>query len=64
MLEEREVKKILDLFKTELKVINIGGELFAESLRAQGVKMVHVDWRPPAGGDVQLTKMLKKLKGK
>ena len=32
----------------ELKVINIGLELFAETLRRHGVAHVHLDWRPPA----------------
>lgn len=34
-----------------LQVINVGLESFAEDLRAEGVPVVHVDWRPPAGGD-------------
>jgi len=33
-----------------LRVINIGLELFAEQLAADGVAVIHVDWRPPAGG--------------
>jgi len=33
-----------------LRVINVGLELFAEQVEAQGVTVVHVDWRPPAGG--------------
>ena len=33
-----------------LRVINVGLELFAVELEAQGVTVVHVDWRPPAGG--------------
>ena len=57
------MKKILDIFEKELKVINIGAELFAESLREQGVKTVHVDWRPPAGGDLDILKFLEKLEG-
>jgi len=45
----------------KLKVINIGIETFAEDLRKQGVEVVHVDWRPPAGGDVEILKLLDKL---
>ena len=33
-----------------LRVINIGLAIFVEQLEADGVAVVHVDWRPPAGG--------------
>lgn len=33
-----------------LRVVNVGLELFAEQVEAQGVPVVHVEWRPPAGG--------------
>jgi FdrA protein len=42
-------------------VINIGLELFAESLRAQGVPLVDLEWRPPAGGKKHLLELLDKL---
>lgn len=32
-----------------LQVINVGLEVFAEALEADGVRVVQVDWRPPAG---------------
>lgn len=32
------------------RVINLGLELFAGVLEADGVPIVHVDWRPPAAG--------------
>jgi len=44
-----------------LKVINIGLEIFYESLAAQGVEAVQVDWKPPAGGDERIAKLLGKL---
>jgi FdrA protein len=44
-----------------LSVINIGLEVFAETLRAAGVQVVHVDWRPPTGGDARLTAILAAL---
>jgi hypothetical protein len=37
-----------------VRVVNVGLELFAETLHAEGVEVVHVDWRPPAGGDLRL----------
>ena len=33
-----------------LRVINVGLEIFAQELEAEGVCVVHVDWRPPVGG--------------
>jgi hypothetical protein len=45
----------------KLKVINVGLEIFYESLVAQGVDVVQVDWRPPAGGDEKMAKLLDKL---
>jgi FdrA protein len=33
-----------------LRVVNLGLEIFAAELEAAGVAVVHVDWRPPAGG--------------
>jgi FdrA protein len=44
-----------------LRVVNIGLELFAESFEAQNVRVVSVDWRPPAGGDLRLAALLAKL---
>ncbi len=58
------MRKITDLFKQELKVINIGLLSFKESLEDVGVKVIQVDWRPPAGGDEEVMDALKKLLGK
>jgi hypothetical protein len=52
-----KAKKMLE----ELRVINIGLVDFAKSLADQKVKTVHVDWRPPAGGDEALQKILNAL---
>lgn len=49
------------LFHKELKVINIGIEMFADDLERQDVDVVHVDWQPPAGGDLDMLKLLEKL---
>jgi len=54
-------RNIQTLFGTRLKVINIGLSLFAESLRQQQVVVAQVDWHPPAGGDMELLKLLDKL---
>jgi hypothetical protein len=43
------------------RVVNIGLAGFAEDLRRNGVPVVEVDWRPPAGGDERLRRLLAKL---
>ena len=42
-------------------VINIGLEVFADTLNELGFPVVQVDWRPPAGGDQRLTDLLSRL---
>jgi hypothetical protein len=49
------------VFTEPLRVINIGLELFAEDLAAAGVEVVHLDWRPPAGGNPRLAALLARL---
>jgi hypothetical protein len=39
-------------------VINVGLEIFADDLARQGVPVIHVDWRPPAGGDPGVADLL------
>ncbi|MFP4394222.1 MAG: DUF1116 domain-containing protein [Anaerolineales bacterium] len=46
---------IQDLFGQELRAVNIGLEDFAASLEDQGAEAVHVEWRPPLEGYVELT---------
>jgi len=41
--------KINDIFGKDLAVLNVGLASMAESVRAQGVPVVDVDWKPPAG---------------
>jgi len=43
--------------------INVGLESFTESLVAQNVDAVQVDWKPAAGGDTDLMALLEKMKG-
>lgn len=40
----------LGLLNQPLRVVNLGLEIFAAELGAEGATVVHVDWRPPAGG--------------
>jgi FdrA protein len=41
--------------------INVGVYDFADSLKIQGVEVIHVNWTPPAGGDPDLIELLDKL---
>lgn len=50
------------LFNREVKVINMGLEDFANNLKAKGVDVRHVLWKPPAMGDEILLSLLDKLK--
>jgi FdrA protein len=47
----------------DVKVINVGLEIFYDSMAEQGVEVVQVDWKPPAGGNEELMSILKKMRG-
>ncbi|QDR79844.1 hypothetical protein SPTER_11460 [Sporomusa termitida] len=49
-----------NLFNQKLKVVNVGLELFAQTLTRQEVPTTHVSWRPPAGGNKVVAKLLDK----
>lgn len=51
----------LKLLGGPLMVINVGLSIFYDSLEAQQTPVVHVDWRPPAGGNRKMTGLLDKL---
>jgi hypothetical protein len=53
--------QLTSLLEAPPRVINIGLERFAEDLAAQGMRVQHVQWAPPAGGDVRLADLLSKL---
>jgi hypothetical protein len=44
-----------------LRVVNVGLDTFVADVAAAGVPVVHVDWRPPAGGDPRVAAMLASL---
>jgi len=54
----------LAAFRQPLVAINVGLESFAESLVAQGAEVVHVDWRPAAGGNEKLAGILERMKNR
>ncbi len=41
--------------------LNVGLESFSESLKSQGATVVHVDWKPPAGGNEKLMGLLARM---
>lgn len=56
-------EKILDLFRSELVTVNVGPKSFATALEKQGYRTLQVDWRPVAGGDREMQKILDLLGG-
>lgn len=56
------MSRIDNLFKQDLCVINIGLKSFADDLKSQDIKVIHVDWRPPAGGNGKMMSLLERLK--
>ena len=45
-----------------LVAINVGIKTFYDSVRSQDASVVHVDWRPPAGGNDKLLSILQRMK--
>ena len=55
------ITPVNELLQRKIEVVNIGVEDFAETLQDQGVRVVHVSWSPPAGGDPEMMQILEKL---
>ncbi len=51
-----------DGLASPLAAINVGLDSFHDSLLAQDVSSVHVDWRPPAGGNEKLMAILQRMR--
>ncbi|MEA3422609.1 MAG: fdrA domain protein [Bacillota bacterium] len=58
------MSKVNELFNKEISVLNVGLESFYNELKSQGVKAIHVDWQPPACGNVKMGSLLSRLKSK
>lgn len=56
------MSKINELFKKELRVVNIGLESFHQDLKKQEAPGIHVDFRPVAGGNKKMAALLSKLR--
>jgi FdrA protein len=52
----------LEVLASPVVAINVGLETFYDSLTGQGVEAVQLEWRPPAGGNVQLMSILERMK--
>lgn len=49
------------LFGQDLKIINIGSPSFIKDYELQDIEYIHLDWKPPAGGNIKLLKALDKI---
>ena len=58
-----EIPVPLEALAEPVAAINVGLESFHDSLVAQGAAAVHVEWRPPAGGNEKLAGILARMKG-
>ncbi len=54
---------INQLFQENLIVVNMGLASFGENLRLEGVKVAEMDWRPGAGGNLEMQAALDRLLG-
>ena len=52
----------LEQLKQPLAAVNVGLESFYDSLITQSAQAVHVEWRPPAGGNEKLASLLARMK--
>ena len=48
----------MKILEKKPSIINVGLRSFYDSLCAQGADAIHVEWRPPAGGDLELVRLL------
>lgn len=58
-----DCEKILNLFCSELVTVNVGPKLLATALEQQGYRAYQVEWKPAAGGDAEMQKILDLLGG-
>jgi FdrA protein len=60
---ETHIQVPLSSVYSTIEVINVGLEIFYDSMIEQGVEVLQVDWKPPAGGNEELMSILKKMRG-
>lgn len=54
-------EKIMELLNTKPRLINVGVESFNDSLRTFGAKSVQYNWKPMAGGNKRMIRLLNAL---
>jgi hypothetical protein len=60
--EQETDRAVFELLATaEIGVINLGLRRFAETFEQQGLRFVHVDWRPPPDNQNDLASILQTL---
>ncbi len=47
-----------NILGSQVRVVNVGLDMFADAVRAQDVPVGEVDWSPPAGGDREMIRLL------
>jgi len=57
-MKKKEKKNLL---QEDLKIINIGLEIFHDELKNQAIEVLQVEWVPPAEGDREVANILEKL---
>jgi FdrA protein len=63
--EAAEIEPVpLEALGPPLAAVNVGLEIFYDSLASQGAAALQVDWKPPAGGDEKLAGILARMKGR
>jgi hypothetical protein len=60
-VEDFEMAEAKKLFDVELKVINVGLDIFYDALQMQNVKAVDVNWRPTPKLEKETEDILDKL---
>ena len=55
------MEDLLKLFTSELKVINVGLEIFSDALKKQGVNVAHVTWKPTPKLEKEYEDILSKI---
>jgi hypothetical protein len=53
---------ISKLFSETLKVVNVGSPSFKKDFETQGLDYVHLEWKPPASGDLKLLSLLNQIR--
>lgn len=53
--------RLPDLLRRGVTAVNVGVVDFAAALRAQGVEVIEVEWRPPAEHDEEIADVLGKV---